>query len=46
VHGAVQRYVELPGAVHLMGEEHWDAAMEELLRWLRVHLVVEESGSD
>jgi dienelactone hydrolase len=36
--GARQRYVELPGAVHLMGEEDWDAAMEELLRWLRVHL--------
>jgi hypothetical protein len=35
---ARQRYVELPGAVHLMGEEDWNAAMEETIGWLRLHL--------
>lgn len=34
---ARQRYVELPGAVHLMSAEHWDAAMDETLRWLALH---------
>lgn len=36
--GAVQRYVELPGAVHLMGEADWNAAMDETLRWLTMHV--------
>jgi len=35
---ARQRYVELPGAVHLMCEEDWNAAMDETIGWLRVHL--------
>jgi uncharacterized protein len=35
---ADHRYVELPGAVHLMGEADWNAAMDETLRWLRLHL--------
>lgn len=35
---ARQRYVELPGAVHLMGEADWNAAMDETIGWLRVHL--------
>lgn len=35
---ARQRYVELPGAVHLMSAGHWDAAMDETLRWLALHL--------
>jgi dienelactone hydrolase len=37
---ARQRYVELPGAVHLMGEADWNAAMEETIGWLREHLGV------
>jgi dipeptidyl aminopeptidase/acylaminoacyl peptidase len=32
------RYVELPGAVHLMGEEDWERTMEEMLRWLARHI--------
>lgn len=32
------RYVELPGAVHLMGEEDWERTMEEMLRWLALHI--------
>lgn len=32
------RYVELPGAVHLMGEEDWNQAMGEALRWLALYL--------
>jgi hypothetical protein len=32
------RYVELPGAVHLMGEEHWNQAMDDTLQWLTLHL--------
>lgn len=32
------RYVELPGAVHLMSEEHWNQAMGETVRWLSIHL--------
>lgn len=32
------RYVELPGAVHLMGEEDWNRTMDETLRWLAHHL--------
>jgi len=32
------RYVELPGAVHLMGEDDWERTMEEMLRWLALHL--------
>ncbi|HEX7239208.1 MAG TPA: alpha/beta fold hydrolase [Longimicrobiaceae bacterium] len=32
-----QRYVELPGAEHLMSEEHWRAAMDETLAWLNLH---------
>lgn len=35
---ARQRYVELPGAVHLMGEADWNAAMDEAIQWLRMHL--------
>lgn len=35
---AHQRYVELPGAVHLVGEADWNAAMDETLRWLQRHL--------
>lgn len=35
---AVQRYVEIPGAVHLMGEADWNTAMGEALGWLRRHL--------
>ena len=31
-------YVELPGAVHLMSEEHWNRTMDETLRWLAHHL--------
>jgi dienelactone hydrolase len=34
---ARQRYVELPGAVHLMSAEHWNATMDETLRWLALH---------
>lgn len=34
----VQRYVELPGAVHLMSEQHWTRAMDETLGWLARHL--------
>ncbi|HEY0020163.1 MAG TPA: alpha/beta fold hydrolase [Longimicrobium sp.] len=36
--GSIHRYVELSGAVHLMGEEHWNQAMEETVRWLDLHL--------
>jgi dienelactone hydrolase len=32
------RYVELSGAVHLMGEAHWNQAMGETVRWLSIHL--------
>ena len=32
------RYVELPGAEHLVGARDWDRAMAEARRWLRVHL--------
>ncbi len=32
------RYVELPGAVHLMGEADWEKVMAEMLRWLAHHL--------
>ena len=32
------RYVELPGAVHLMGEADWEKVMDEMLRWLAHHL--------
>ena len=32
------RYVELPGAVHLMGEDDWEKVMDEMLRWLARHL--------
>jgi uncharacterized protein len=35
---ARHRYVELPGAVHLMSEAHWNAAMDETLHWLALHL--------
>ncbi len=34
----LHRYVELPGAVHLMSEEHWNQVMDETLRWLSLHL--------
>jgi pimeloyl-ACP methyl ester carboxylesterase len=34
----MHRYVELPGAVHLMSEEHWNRTMDETLRWLTHHL--------
>lgn len=33
------RYVEIPGAVHLMNEADWTRAMDETLRWLTRHLV-------
>ena len=36
---ARHRYVELPGAVHLMGEEDWNRAMDELVAWLALHLI-------
>ena len=32
------RYVELPGAVHLMGAGDWDTTMRETLAWLTAHL--------
>lgn len=32
------RYVELAGAVHLMGEEDWERTMDEMLRWLALHV--------
>lgn len=35
---ARHRYVELPGAVHLMAEAHWNQAMDETLGWLSLHL--------
>lgn len=35
---ARQRYVVLPGAVHLVSAEHWNAAMDETLRWLALHV--------
>lgn len=31
------RYVELPGAVHLMSAEDWERTMDETLRWLSTH---------
>lgn len=31
------RYVELPGAVHLMGPADWDTTMAETLEWLVSH---------
>jgi dienelactone hydrolase len=31
------RYVELPGAVHLMCEADWKRTMDETLRWLVLH---------
>ncbi len=31
------RYVELPGAVHLMCEEDWERTMDETLHWLALH---------
>jgi pimeloyl-ACP methyl ester carboxylesterase len=34
----LHRYVELPGAVHLMGEDDWNRTMDETLRWLAQHL--------
>jgi hypothetical protein len=34
----LHRYVELPGAVHLMGEDDWNRTMDETLRWLTHHL--------
>jgi hypothetical protein len=37
-HSTRHRYVELSGAVHLMGEEDWNRAMDETLRWLSIHL--------
>lgn len=33
------RAVELPGAVHLMGEEDWNRTMKETLRWLTRRLL-------
>jgi uncharacterized protein len=35
---AVHRYVELPGAVHLMSAADWEVTMDETLRWLTIHL--------
>ena len=35
---ARHRYVELHGAVHLMGEADWTRTMDETLRWLDRHL--------
>jgi alpha-beta hydrolase superfamily lysophospholipase len=32
------RYVELAGAVHLMGEADWERTMDETLRWLALHV--------
>ena len=37
-HGERARYVELTGAPHLMSAEQWEAAMDETLRWLAMHL--------
>ena len=31
------RYVELPGAVHLMSAADWERTMDETLRWLAIH---------
>jgi dienelactone hydrolase len=31
------RYLELPGAVHLMGAADWATTMDETLRWLALH---------
>jgi alpha-beta hydrolase superfamily lysophospholipase len=32
------RYVELPGAEHLLGADDWARAMDETVRWLGAHL--------
>jgi len=32
-----QRYVELPGAQHLVSAEEWNTLMEETIAWLRAH---------
>lgn len=34
---AMHRFVEIPAAVHLMNEEQWEVAMQEMLGWLRRH---------
>ena len=34
---AVSKYLEIPGAEHLMRESHWGMAMEATLEWLRCH---------
>jgi len=31
------RYVELPGAQHLMSEDDWRTTLDETLRWLALH---------
>ena len=36
--GERARYVELPGAVHLMDEADWERTMAETLAWLARHL--------
>ena len=36
--GERARYVELPGAVHLMNEADWERTMAETLGWLERHL--------
>ena len=38
---APHKYVELPGAGHLMTEEHWTTAMTETTAWLRRHAAEE-----
>jgi pimeloyl-ACP methyl ester carboxylesterase len=35
---ARSRYVELPGAGHLVGAEEWSQAMDEARGWMRAHL--------
>lgn len=35
--GERTRYVELPGAPHLMGADDWATTMDETLRWLALH---------
>ncbi|HEV2149242.1 MAG TPA: alpha/beta fold hydrolase [Longimicrobiaceae bacterium] len=35
------RYIEIPGAEHLMNGEQWEVAMDETIRWLMAHTLHE-----
>jgi pimeloyl-ACP methyl ester carboxylesterase len=35
--GARHRYVEIPGAEHLVSAEQWETVMDETIRWLTLH---------